>query len=88
MRWPEITSRGGSSPPGRSDAVEVLVELVKALAGWHWVRRRWWAYLLVGCRDWNHFWCRARGHPYPVYWFNPGGDEPDMRCRNCQEDLG
>ena len=32
--------------------------------------------------------CRLRGHPAGVWWFNPGGLEPDMHCRNCGDDLG
>lgn len=33
--------------------------------------------------------CRLYGHqPHGVVWYNPGGFEPDMSCRNCGEDLG
>jgi hypothetical protein len=32
--------------------------------------------------------CRWRGHPCGVIWFNPGRLEPDMRCKNCEDDLG
>lgn len=32
--------------------------------------------------------CRARGHSAGVYYCNPGGLEPDMRCKGCGEDLG
>jgi hypothetical protein len=32
--------------------------------------------------------CRYRGHPAGVSWFNPGALEPDMRCKNCGDDLG
>jgi hypothetical protein len=34
------------------------------------------------------FWCRLRGHPYNVIWFTNYDYEPDMRCKNCYEDLG
>lgn len=33
-------------------------------------------------------WCRLRGHPAGVWFYNPGGYEPDMRCKNCEDDLG
>jgi hypothetical protein len=55
---------------------------------WRWFDRRWWGFLLEGRPNWRRFWCRVRGHPYPVHWFKPWGSEPDMRCRNCDEDLG
>ena len=32
--------------------------------------------------------CRAKGHSCGVVWFNPSGLEPDMHCRNCNDDLG
>lgn len=37
---------------------------------------------------WTVLWCRWRGHPYGVYWYNVGGDEPDMTCVHCGDDLG
>ncbi len=37
---------------------------------------------------WTHFWCRFRGHPCGVVFYNPGGWEPDMSCKNCGEELG
>jgi hypothetical protein len=33
-------------------------------------------------------WCRFNGHPPGVYWYNLGGDEPNMTCRGCGDDLG
>lgn len=33
-------------------------------------------------------WCRLRGHPAGVVFYNPGGFEPDMHCINCGDDLG
>jgi hypothetical protein len=32
--------------------------------------------------------CRIRRHPYDAVWYNPSGLEPDMRCKNCREDIG
>lgn len=41
-----------------------------------------------GWREWTRaVWCRLRGHPYGVFWYNPSGLEPDMHCRNCGDDL-
>jgi hypothetical protein len=51
-----------------------------------WLTLWWWRYLF-GSRDWENFWCRARGHPGPV-WYTLSRDEPDMHCRRCGEDLG
>lgn len=31
--------------------------------------------------------CRWKGHA-EVEWYNPGGLEPNMRCRRCGDDLG
>lgn len=66
----------------------------------HWFTWSWWAYLFgpmnrVRYNDewfWRMrvVWCRLRGHPGGVVWFNPNasGYEPDMTCKNCGEDLG
>jgi len=32
--------------------------------------------------------CRLRGHPHGVIWYNANGNEPDMHCRVCGDDLG
>jgi len=53
-----------------------------------WFARWWWSYLLDGCSGPENFVCRVRGHPYGIVWFNVGGTEPDMHCKNCGEDLG
>lgn len=32
--------------------------------------------------------CRLRGHPNgPIYYTGPQGTEPDMRCKDCLEEL-
>ncbi len=54
----------------------------------HWLTRIWWDFLLEGGFQWRRFYCRLRGHPYPVVWFNPTGMEPDMTCSNCGDYLG
>jgi hypothetical protein len=54
-----------------------------------WLTLWWWRYLLAGCKGWGHFWCRARGHPNGVWWYaGPLATEPDMRCKDCGENLG
>ena len=53
-----------------------------------WLTVSWWQYLLTDCKGWENFWCRAKGHPCGVVWYNAGGDEPDMRCQDCGENLG
>jgi len=45
-----------------------------------------WLYLFAGL--FSRAWCRWRGHPAGVFWYNPSGMEPDMRCKGCGEDLG
>lgn len=37
---------------------------------------------------WRRWKCRFGGHKCGVVWYNPGGFEPDMHCKNCGEDLG
>lgn len=65
--------------------------------GLHWFTLEWWAYLLAPC---NRRYmdgpftrirtasCRAKGHPAGVWWYTSTGLEPDMRCKNCGDDLG
>lgn len=62
-----------------------------------WFARSWWKYLLdvgslqkprIGWPGWRKLLCRARGHPFGVWWYTLSRLEPDMRCRNCGDDLG
>jgi len=53
-----------------------------------WVSIEMWRYLLKRPLSWCSFWCRVRGHQCGVVWMNPGGIEPDMHCKNCDDDLG
>jgi len=64
-----------------------------------WFDLSWWQYLLdtrvstrfppkYGWLGWGRLWCRIQGHRSGVIWFNPGGFEPDMHCKNCGDDLG
>jgi hypothetical protein len=47
-----------------------------------------WRYALDNPTDFNNFLCRFKGHPDGPRYFNVNGTEPDMRCINCNEDLG
>lgn len=57
-----------------------------------WFTFAWWKYLFEKKNPDYHWyevlWCRLRGHPTGVVWFNVGGLEPDMTCRGCGDDLG
>jgi len=53
----------------------------------YWLNLSYWKYLLSECKGIKHFICRARRHPSGVIWFS-SRLEPDMRCKNCHEDLG
>lgn len=47
---------------------------------WHWLdRQRTRLDTII---------CRWRGHPCGVVWYNLGGYEPNMTCKNCGDDLG
>ena len=37
---------------------------------------------------WEKFWCRLRNHPAGFVWLNASGYEPNMHCRNCDDNLG
>ena len=41
-----------------------------------------------GAGRWTNFRCRFRGHRCGMIYYNPGGLQPDYRCRNCDEDIG
>lgn len=54
-----------------------------------WFTRSWWGYLLQKPFSLRAFWCRNKGHnKCGVVWYNIGGCEPDMHCKNCGDDLG
>lgn len=68
-----------------------------------WLTPSWWRYLLTrqfrnGDAYWpkkpswptslSHLICRIRNHPSGVVWYNVGGLEPDMTCRDCGDNLG
>jgi hypothetical protein len=46
-----------------------------------------WLYLFLG--KFSRAYCRYKGHPAGVWWFNMGENlEPDMHCKGCGEDIG
>jgi len=47
----------------------------------------WWRYVL-SANSLTNAWCRAKGHPAGIVFYNPGGLEPDTKCSNCEEDIG
>lgn len=58
-----------------------------------WFDRNWYKYLFSerSCSDisWiSVILCRIKNHPAGVIWYNPNGLEPDMRCKNCKDNLG
>ena len=76
--------------------------LSKSLFSFNWFTLDWWKYLLcneyiytktgkcvikINNETFKKFYCRMRGH-CGVWFYNPGGYEPDMRCKNCDDDLG
>jgi len=53
-----------------------------------WLDPEWYRYLFKPWKGFKVSWCRMRGHPCGVWFYNPSGLEPDMTCKNCGEDLG
>ena len=61
-----------------------------------WFSIWWWKYLFEPRKSWRQqavSWlttmrCRLAYHPCGTVYYNPGGLEPDMRCKDCGEDLG
>lgn len=53
----------------------------------------WWQYVLEKrvSNDVSWFttiWCRMRGHPEGIVFYNFSGYEPDYSLKNCGDDLG
>jgi hypothetical protein len=53
-----------------------------------WLTKDWLSYLLTRPFNLTKFFCRIGGHKSGPVWYNAGGLEPDMRCKNCYDDLG
>lgn len=52
-----------------------------------WFNWYWYKYLLES-DGWYNMWCRIKGHPSGVWFHNVNTLEPDMKCKDCGEDLG
>ena len=71
---------------------------VKLVRGAYWWCRFWfsldnWKWLLgkpshEEVSRWEAFRCRLAGHPCGTIFYNPGGYEPDDRCKNCYDHIG
>ena len=46
-----------------------------------------WKYIWSKPRNLTKVLCRIRNHPYGPVYFNPGGLEPDYRCKNCGDNI-
>jgi hypothetical protein len=51
-----------------------------------WFCLEWYRYLLTS-ESFVNLVCRIRNHPNGVVFYNMGW-EPDMHCKDCEEDLG
>jgi len=54
----------------------------------NYIRLSWWKFILSKPRNLRAIFCRMGQHKAGVWWFNMGGFEPDMHCKNCGDDLG
>lgn len=68
--------------------MKIIIRAIKRVPISYWVSKSFWKFLLEKPTSWRKFWCRAAGHPDGVRWYNSWGGEPDMRCLNCDDDLG
>jgi hypothetical protein len=51
-----------------------------------WFDVGWWRYLFSGSPSILHILCRIKGHG-ELIWYDPLGPGPNMRCRDCGEDI-
>ena len=49
----------------------------------------WWYKYLWESEDLVNMWCRIKGHPRGVWFYNtdPTATEPDMTCKDCGEEI-
>jgi len=57
-----------------------------------WFNKWWYKYLFAKKADkdiswYIVLWCRLRNHPDGSIWYS-NKYEPDMRCKNCWDNLG
>lgn len=57
-----------------------------------WFQSWWYPYLFAKRDPWTPWhivlWCRLRGHPCGMVFYNPGGTEPDYHCKDCGDEIG
>lgn len=59
-----------------------------------WLTVEWYRYLVSDLHStrlatrWGVLRCRISGHRPGVNFYTMSGDEPDMRCQGCGENLG
>lgn len=53
-----------------------------------WLSIWWYQYLIEDNTGIRNILCRIDGHSCGVRFYTLTGYEPDMRCLNCDEDLG
>jgi len=55
----------------------------------NWFNKHWYRYILEKRNlSLRSIICRINGHKCGVIWYNSHWLEPDMRCKNCHDDLG
>lgn len=54
---------------------------------WQWNPKWVWIQLTDETKG-RRLLCRIKGHPSGEIFWNPGGNEPDHRCRDCGESIG
>ena len=78
-------------PSWWDNIVDKFWGFTKWFSGW------WWKYLFekkngdqsfYEISRWTIIKCKVKNHPDGWIFYNPGGTEPDYRCRNCYEDMG
>jgi hypothetical protein len=43
----------------------------------------WYCYVFEKPFTIYKFWCRIKGHPNGMVYYNPNGWEPDNHCKDC-----
>lgn len=54
----------------------------------YWLRTGRWRLTFTDETRVYRIYCRLRGHPRGEIYYNPGGIEPDHRCKDCGEEIG
>jgi hypothetical protein len=62
--------------------------MISIIGSFWWLTRAGREYLFAKPFTFEKLKCRWQGHPHGVLWFNAGGLEPNMHCKDCGDDLG